>query len=239
MRGIVTDTADHPMNAIVRVLNHDTLHSEIRTDSLNGNYHRMLAPGVYSLQFSAEGYFPQTINNVVVNNFQTTVLNVELIPNLIPVELISFIADLSENDVTLSWQTATETNNKGFAIEQICDNSKFEFRNSNFGQIGFVQGNGTTTEFHSYTFSDKNVEPGFYQYRLKQIDFDGSFTYSDIVEVEVEAPIVFTLEQNYPNPFNPSTKIKFTVPVTLNEVEGSTCNTKSLRYSRQRNCNTR
>jgi hypothetical protein len=79
--------------------------------------------------------------------------------------------------------------------------------------VGFEQGNGTTTEFHSYTFSDKNVEPGFYQYRLKQIDFDGSFTFSDIIEVEVQAPNLFTLEQNYPNPFNPSTVISYQLPV--------------------------
>ena len=191
VRGIVTDTADHPLNAIVRVLNHDTLHSEIRTDSLNGNYHRMLAPGVYSFLFSAEGYFSQTINNVVVNNFQTTVLNVELIPNPVPVELISFRAELSENDLTLSWQTATETNNKGFEIERLQDYKIKKLQDLPTGQagwetVGFVQGNGTTTEFHSYTFTDKNVEQGFYQYRLKQIDFDGSFTYSDIVEVEVD-----------------------------------------------------
>ncbi len=173
----------------------------------------MLAPGVYSFQFSAEGYFSQTINNVAVNNFQATVLNVELIPNPVPVELISFTAELSENDVTLSWQTATETNNKGFAIQRSYNNSKLEFRNSNFEQIGFVQGTGTTTEFHSYTFKDENVEPGFYQYRLKQIDFDGSFTYSDIIEIEVLSPNVFTLEQNYPNPFNPSTVISYQLPV--------------------------
>jgi hypothetical protein len=215
VKGIVTDTLDHPLNAIVTVLNHDTLHSEIRTDSINGNFHRMLAPGFYSFRFTAEGYFPQIINNIVVNNFQTTILNVELIPNLIPVELISFTAEVVNNEVKLNWQTASEINNRGFEIERHCAISKFEFRNSNFKQIGFVQGNGTTTEFHSYTFFDKNVEPGLYQYRLKQIDFDGSFTYSDIVEAEVTAPNIFSLEQNYPNPFNPSTKIKFTIPANV------------------------
>jgi hypothetical protein len=212
VRGIVTDTADHPLNAIVKALNHDTLNSTIRTDSLNGNYHRMLAPGVYSFQFSAEGHFPQTINNVIVNNFQTTVLNVQLIPNPVPVELISFRADFSENNVTLSWQTATETNNYGFQVER---------GQKNWIQIGFMQGNGTTTQPMSYTFTDRNVEAGHYQYRLKQIDFDGSYTYSDIVEVEIQSPMNFSLEQNYPNPFNPTTKIKFTIPVTLSEVEGS------------------
>jgi len=212
VRGIVTDTLGHPLNAIVKVLNHDTLNSTIRTDSINGNYHRMLAPGFYSFQFSAEGHYPKTINNVVVNNFQTTVIDVELIPEFIPVELISFRVDVNENDVSLSWQTASEINNRGFEIERRCAISKFEFRNSTFEQIGFVRGNGTTTDPMSYTFTDSNVEQGRYQYRLKQIDFDGSFTYSDIIEVEVLSPLEFSLEQNYPNPFNPSTKIKFTIP---------------------------
>lgn len=215
VRGIVTDTASHPLNAIVTVLNHDTLHSEIRTDSLNGNYHRMLAPGTYSLRFTADGYFPQTINNVAVNNFQTTILNVELVPNLIPVELISFSAEVVNNDVKLSWQTATETNNKGFEILRCTQND-----NDEWSRVGSLNGYGTTTEPKNYSFTDKNVEPGLYQYRLKQIDFDGSFSYSDIVEVVVEAPFEFSLEQNYPNPFNPSTKIKFTIPETENPLLG-------------------
>jgi hypothetical protein len=220
VRGIVTDTADHPLNAIVKVLNHDTLHSEIRTDSLNGNYHRMLAPGVYSLQFTAEGHFPQTINNVVVNNFQTTVLNVQLIPNFIPVELVSFSAETNGNNVELKWRTATEKNNTGFEIERTSPRpSPYQgegvptWRDGRGWEIiGFVQGYGTTTEPKSYFFSDKDVSSGFYQYRLKQIDLDGSFVYSNIIEIEVEVPIEFSLEQNYPNPFNPSTKIKFTIP---------------------------
>lgn len=215
VRGIVTDTAGNPLNAMVKVLNHDTLHSEIRTDSLNGNYHRMLAPGVYSFQFSADGYYSQTINNVVVNNFQTTILNIELIPNFIPVELISFTADINANNIILKWHTATETNNQGFEIERSCDISQFEFRNSNFDKIGFVNGSGTTTEPESYTFTDNNVSAGVYKYCLKQIDFDGSFKYSDVIEIEVEAPIEFSLEQNYPNPFNPTTKIKFTIPANV------------------------
>jgi len=213
VRGTVTDTASIPLNAMIKVLNHDTLHSEIRTDSLNGNYHRMLATGVYSFQFTAEGHFPQTINNVVVNNFQTTILNVELIPNPVPVELVSFTAKVVESNVKLNWQTITETNNMGFDVERAP--SKSPPKGETFGEwesIGFVAGLGTTTELHSYSFIDLNVFLGFYQYRLKQNDFDGSFTYSDIVEVEVLSPNVFSLEQNYPNPFNPSTKIKFTIP---------------------------
>lgn len=210
VRGIVTDTADHPLNAIITILNHDTLHSEIRTDSINGNFHRMLAPGFYSFRFTAEGYFPQTINNVAVNNFQTTILNVELIPNLIPVELISFTAEVAGNSVELKWQTATETNNSGYEIERLKN-----FRNTKLQDwinVGWFEGSGTTTEPISYSFFDENVEPGYYQYRLKQIDFDGSFTYSDIADVEVASPTEFLLEQNYPNPFNPITTIRYEIP---------------------------
>ena len=226
VRGVVTDTADNPLNAIVKVLNHDTLHSEIRADSINGNYHRMLAPGTYSFNFSADGFFAQTIDNIVVNNFQTTILNVQLIPNPVPVELVSFAARSNGNNVLLNWQTATEINNKGFEIERTSPfPSPPPDRQAGYQgegvpplrdgrgweSIGFVYGNGTTTEPINYSFKDKNVNPGKYQYRLKQIDFNGSFKYSDIVEVEVQSPTEFLLEQNYPNPFNPMTKIKFTI----------------------------
>ncbi len=122
----------------------------------------------------------------------------------IPVELVSFNAFFDDQFIRLTWQTATETNNQGFAIE----------RKHNFGdwqRIGFVEGTGTTTETQSYSFVDDDVEAGKYQYRLKQIDYNGTYEYSEIIEVEIAAPAKFSLEQNYPNPFNPSTKIKFTV----------------------------
>jgi len=219
VRGNVTDTAGNPLNAMVKVLNHDTLNSEIRTDSINGNYHRMLAPGTYSFYFSADGYYPQTIDNVIVNNFQTTVRDVELVPEFIPVELISFRAKSIGNDVELIWSTATETNNLGFEIERFKNYRVTKFQD--WRKIGWIEGDGTTTEPNSYSFTDENVMSGTYYYRLKQIDFDGSFNYSNVIEVDVNSPTEFALEQNYPNPFNPTTKIKFTIPVTLNEVEAT------------------
>ncbi|HSD62646.1 MAG TPA: T9SS type A sorting domain-containing protein, partial [Ignavibacteriaceae bacterium] len=75
-----------------------------------------------------------------------------------------------------------------------------------------VEGNGTTTEPKSYSFTDGNVTSGKYSYRLKQINFDGSFEYSKEVEVEVNYKLEFSLSQNYPNPFNPSTMIKYSIP---------------------------
>jgi hypothetical protein len=127
----------------------------------------------------------------------------------VPVELVSFSAELSMDIVFLHWITATEKNNSGFEIERMQDNSGWE-------KIGFVEGHGTTTEPNEYSFTDKNISTGMYFYRLKQIDYDGSFEYSLEVKVEVGTPLEFSLEQNYPNPFNPNTKIKYSVPHSSN-----------------------
>jgi len=123
----------------------------------------------------------------------------------VPVELESFTGKVSGGNVTLEWTTATEINNQGFEIQKGF--------NSEFRSIGFVDGHGTTTETRSYIFIDRNVDAGSYNYRLKQIDFNGNFEYSPIVNVEVSAPNEFSLSQNYPNPFNPSTKIDFSLAV--------------------------
>jgi hypothetical protein len=124
---------------------------------------------------------------------------------IVPVELTSFTAKASDNSVELSWITATETNNQGFEVQR-SNGGEFE-------PIAFVNGNGTTTEVHAYSYTDRNLKDGSYSYRLKQVDFDGTFEYSNVAEVNVAAPAVYSLEQNYPNPFNPSTKINFRLAV--------------------------
>ena len=123
---------------------------------------------------------------------------------IVPVELVSFAAVTDENDVVLSWFTATETNNSGFEVQRKAGD-KFE-------SVAFVDGKGTTTEVQNYLFRDEDLLAGSYIYRLKQIDYDGTFAYSHEVEVEINQPSVFVLNQNYPNPFNPSTNIKYSVP---------------------------
>jgi hypothetical protein len=129
---------------------------------------------------------------------------VEFIPGVVPVELSSFTANVSGNSVTLNWSTSTETNNKGFEIQRRSGND--------FVAVGFVNGNGTTTEIQNYSFTERNLNVGSYSYRLKQVDLDGSFEYSDVVEAVI-APADFSLNQNYPNPFNPSTIITFNLAV--------------------------
>ncbi|MFZ1281941.1 MAG: T9SS type A sorting domain-containing protein [Ignavibacteriaceae bacterium] len=133
---------------------------------------------------------------------------VAVIENVVPVELISFSAITNENSVLLLWKTVTETNNQGFQIEK---RKTKDDRSEEWERIGFVNGNGTTTQLQAYTFNDAYLVSGNYQYRLKQIDFDGTYSYSNIVEIEILNPNEFVLEQNYPNPFNPSTSIKYTI----------------------------
>ena len=129
-----------------------------------------------------------------------------------PVELASFNANVSNNNVKLNWITSSEINNSGFEIERAPLNPP---QGGTFGQwkkIGFVEGNGTTTGANYYSFEDNNLASSVYHYRLKQLDFDGSFEYSNVLEVEVNTPVSFSLSQNYPNPFNPSTNIEYRIP---------------------------
>ncbi len=118
----------------------------------------------------------------------------------------------------LKWQTATETNNQGFEIERsqksnLPDGKAGVKSQTDWAKISFVEGRGTTTELTDYSYKDKITNPGNYVYRLKQIDFDGTVSYSEEIEIDVTGPKEFTLYQNYPNPFNPTTTIKFALPV--------------------------
>lgn len=125
----------------------------------------------------------------------------------IPVELSAFTASVSETNVQLNWTTATETNNKGFQLERSLNDGQFV-------AVDFINGAGTTTEGKEYSYVDRGLESGTYTYRLKQIDYNGAFSFSQPVVVEVNAvPDNFDLSQNYPNPFNPSTAINFALPV--------------------------
>lgn len=123
---------------------------------------------------------------------------------VLPVELTSFTATASKNSVNLNWSTATELNNNGFEVQR-------KDLQSDWRTLGFVKGFGTTAEPRDYNYLDKSLTPGKYSYRLKQVDFNGSFAYSDVVEIEIVAS-EFKLFNNYPNPFNPTTTISYSLP---------------------------
>lgn len=157
--------------------------------------------GTYNGAWGCYPYLPS--GNTLISDIQTG-LYVLKFNGSIPVELTSFTAEVGNASVTLNWNTSSEKNNQGFEVQR-----KNE---SEYYTIGFVEGNGTTTEISNYSFEDKNLQSGTYHYRLKQVDFDGSSSLSEEVMIEVTNPSTFVLNQNYPNPFNPTTNIKFSIP---------------------------
>lgn len=124
---------------------------------------------------------------------------------VVPVELTAFTALTKNNGVSLSWVTATELNNAGFEIER-------KQEKTSWNKIAFIEGHGTTTSPNRYSYYDGNLSSGKYSYRLKQIDYDGSYEYSKVVEASIGLPSEFGLSQNYPNPFNPGTVIAYSLP---------------------------
>ena len=130
----------------------------------------------------------------------------------LPVELSSFTGHANGMNAELQWATTTEMNNRGFEIERRSVNNDQSTMNSWAG-VGFVSGAGASNAPREYGFTDRNLSPGKYSYRLKQIDRDGNFRLSSAVELTITVPRELALAQNYPNPFNPSTTIEFTLPM--------------------------
>ncbi|MHC1738629.1 MAG: S8 family serine peptidase [Ignavibacteriaceae bacterium] len=182
----------------------------VTTSSLNGTVYNGNTANMV-LSFKTEDY-PlglYTMDVVVTSNATNTPsvtvpVAMTIVP--IPVEMTSFTAEASNGFVSLKWETATETNNQGFRIERRRSGTE------SWSDAGFVEGHGSTAQAQSYTFVDKNSSVGKFEYRLKQVDFNGTFEYSKVVEVEVGLPTAYVLDQNYPNPFNPNTTINYSIP---------------------------
>ena len=148
----------------------------------------------------------------------------------LPVELVSFAANFIDGKININWETATEVNNYGFEIERssVISSEHSESRNLSWEVVGFIEGHGNSNSPKEYTFIDEKTSEVFenlggldavLKYRLKQIDFDGKFEYSEIITVGTEnflsMPMEYALEQNYPNPFNPTTTIKYSIPSVI------------------------
>ncbi|MBD3291152.1 T9SS type A sorting domain-containing protein [candidate division KSB1 bacterium] len=136
-----------------------------------------------------------------------------VVQDLIPVELSGFSATVQGNTVHLNWKTETESNNYGFHIQRKTTAS------DEWETIDFIGGCGTSATPHEYTFEDSDIDPGQYSYRLKQVDYDGSATYSHEISVNVNVPSDFSLSANFPNPFNPGTTIRYSLPAGEHRVD--------------------
>jgi len=165
------------------------------------------------VNWSSEGGTCTPANNVIektgISSFLRWTASSSSSP--LPVELVAFDAETENETVTLTWQTSTEVNNYGFEIARIHPDEAGT-QTEAWETIGFVNGHGNSNSPNIYSFMDKSIsESGKYNYRLKQIDIDGTFEYSAEVEIEIGVPEEFEVRQNYPNPFNPSTTISFSI----------------------------
>ncbi len=128
-------------------------------------------------------------------------------PAPLPIELTSFTSDIKDRNVTINWQTQTEVQSSKFVVERAL------FGTDIWQIVANVKAAGTSNSLKSYSVTDTKLNSGKYQYRLKMIDVDGTYRYSDIIFAEIGTPKTYQLSQNYPNPFNPTTRIDYQLPL--------------------------
>lgn len=211
---VIENMEDAPMENLLVTMTNDNnrakTHVTINTDPISVNSLEAGASTTvsFNVTLSTDAPFDRSLRFLfeISDGTRTSESTASIVSGdeLLPVDLVSFTAVETEAGVLLQWETASETNNAGFEIEQ-------KFNAEPFETIQFVEGAGTTTETQNYNVLLDNLAPGDYAFRLRQIDFDGAFALSDEVHLQL-LPRAYELAQNYPNPFNPQTHINFTIP---------------------------
>jgi hypothetical protein len=204
------------IGVVPSIINPGTTASDQSSFWNNGYGALLLIEEYYGGDFNA---YYHTVNDLITHYNQPyylkmskltfgTLATLAQLTDIVPVEMLTFTATVRDAEVQLLWSTASEINNRGFEIERSVND------NDNFVSIGYVDGKGSSTVINYYSFTDNPQVNGVNQlyYRLKQFDFDGTFNYSNVVNVTFDVPTEFMLGQNYPNPFNPSTSIRYFVP---------------------------
>lgn len=174
----------------------------------NGNY---WVDVLFSPQTFAVNLTSVTDNSGCINNPGTPIQTLTVTSNpcsSLPVGLINFSATPQNKNIILRWTTEFEANNKGFEVQRSLTGKPTDWQ-----VIGFVNGAGNSTSTKNYTYTDLDLSPARYYYRLKQVDHDGTSKLSTTVNATINGKIVFSLEQNFPNPFrSEGTTIRFTLP---------------------------
>jgi hypothetical protein len=166
----------------------------------------LLGTGSVNFNIDSDGSWPSANTiNPTGGSATATALRIDANSAPLPVEISYFSYNVHKNSVLLTWQTVWEINNKGFKVER--NESAGEWK-----EIGFLNGHGTVNNPNTYEYSDKSLSSGKYNYRIRQLDFNGNSECFNLAEaVYIGSAAEFSLSQNYPNPFNPVTKISYSL----------------------------